>query len=247
MKSLLIIDDDLDFCDMLRDYLFLYEIHLSAAHDGTTGIAEIRSKPYDMVLLDVMLPDIDGYEVLRRIRKFSSIAVLMLSTVGGEDDRIMGFDEGADDYLPKPFNARELVARVEAILRRLKPVLGVPRRTTPDRAGLVVNRGAREAYYRGSRLRLTDVEFSLLCIFLESPGRVLGREDLVTRVFQRPFNPLDRSLDMHISRLRRKLAEIEELTDPIKTIRSSGYLFSPPPANHFAQPRICAHSSCSGL
>jgi two-component system response regulator CpxR len=242
MKSFLIIDDDIEFCDMLRHYLSFHDIRLNAKHDGSTGLAEVRSRPYDMLLLDVMLPDMDGYEVLRRLKTFSRLGVLMLSTLGSEDDRILGLGQGADDYLPKPFNPRELVARAEAILRRLNPVPALPPRVPPEGPGMVVNHTSREAYYRGGRLPLTDIEFSLLCIFLESPGTVLEREDLVTRVFQRPFNPLDRSLDMHISRLRRKLAEIKDSVDPIKTIRSSGYLLSPQFANRCRQLRIGAHS-----
>jgi DNA-binding response OmpR family regulator len=173
----------------------------------------------------------DGYEVLRRLRVFSSMSVLMLSTVGTENDRILGLDQGADDYLPKPFNPRELVSRITAILRRSNQAAERSRPVTSHKSGLVINRDAREAYYRGNRIPLTEVEFSLLAIFLESPDIVLEREDLVTRVFRRPFNPLDRSLDMHISRLRRKLAAFEEFADLIKTIRSSGYLYSPQFAN----------------
>jgi two-component system response regulator CpxR len=242
LKSLLIIDDDIDFCDMLRDYLSLHDFRLNAKHDGSSGLAEVRSNSYDLLLLDVMLPDMDGHEVLRELKKFSSLGVLMLSTLGCDDDRIAGLGAGADDYLPKPFNPRELMARVEAILRRLHPPSASRPRIQPDRPGLVLNRSVREAYYQGNRLRLTDVEFSLLSVFLESPGTILGREDLVARVFQRPFNPLDRSLDMHISRLRRKLSEIKDFTDPIKTIRSSGYLFSPQFASCRRQSPAGAHS-----
>lgn len=227
MKSVLIIDDDLDFCDMLRDYLLLHQIRLNARYNGVAGLAELSSNPYDMLLLDVMLPDISGYEVLRRLRQSSPVSVLMLSTLGDEDDRITGLDEGADDYLPKPFNPRELVSRITAIWRRSErgfAHLGV---FDFERPGLMFNQIAHDAYYLKNRLHLTDIEFSLLSIFLEYPETVLERENLVTRVFQRPFNPLDRSLDMHISRLRRKLATFEEFTDSIKTIRSSGYMFSP--------------------
>jgi DNA-binding response OmpR family regulator len=231
MKSVLIIDDDIEFCDMLRDYLASHDIRLHPRHDGSTGLAEVRANVYDMLLLDVMLPDMDGYEVLRRLRVFSSMSVLMLSTVGTENDRILGLDQGADDYLPKPFNPRELVSRITAILRRSNQAAERSRPVTSHKSGLVINRDAREAYYRGNRIPLTEVEFSLLAIFLESPDIVLEREDLVTRVFRRPFNPLDRSLDMHISRLRRKLAAFEEFADLIKTIRSSGYLYSPQFAN----------------
>jgi DNA-binding response OmpR family regulator len=242
MKSLLIIDDDSEFCDMLRHYLSFHDIRLNAKHDGSTGLAEVRSSCYDMLLLDVMLPDMDGYEVLRRLKTFSSLGVLMLSTLGGDDDRILGLGQGADDYLPKPFNPRELVARIEAILRRLNPTPALVLPIPLERSGLIVNRTTREAYYQDDRLHLTDIEFSLLCIFLESPGTVLEREDLVTRLFKRPFNPLDRSLDMHVSRLRRKLAEIKDSVDPIKTIRSSGYLLSPQFANRCHQLSTGVHS-----
>lgn len=227
MRSVLIIDDDIDFCEMLRDYLHLHEICLNARHNGIEGLAELFANPYDMLLLDLMLPDIDGYEVLRRLKESSSVSVLLLSTLGGEDDRILGLDEGADDYLPKPFNPRELVSRITAVWRRSDRGLARPCAVAPDGPGLEVNQAAHDAYYQGNRLHLTNIEFSLLCIFLESPGTVLEREDLTTRVFQRPFSPLDRSLDMHISRLRRKLAAFDEYTDSIKTIRSSGYLYSP--------------------
>jgi two-component system, OmpR family, response regulator CpxR len=227
MKSVLIIDDDVDFCDMLRDYLLLHEIRLNARHSGIAGLAEVSSNPYDMLLLDVMLPDIDGYEVLRQLKQSSSVSVLLVSTLGGEEDRILGLDEGADDYLPKPFNPRELISRIGAIWRRSDRGLAPLRAGASDGPRSVVSQIEQNAHYLGDQLHLTNIELSLLRIFLESPGTVLEREDLVTRVFQRPFNPLDRSLDMHISRLRRKLATFEELNASIKTIRSSGYMYSP--------------------
>jgi two-component system response regulator CpxR len=236
MTSILIIDDDIEFCLMLRDYLTPHGIHLSAEHDGESGLAAVRANSYDMILLDVMLPDIDGLEVLSRLRRTSPLSVLLLSAQGSEANRILGLDEGADDYLPKPFNPRELVARIHAILRRSERIQATSApAASPVSArqsnGLAFNFTARQAYYRGNRLPLTDVEFTLLHIFAGSPGTVLDREDLVTRVFHRPFNPLDRSLDMHISRLRKKLAAVEEFVDPIKTIRSAGYLFAPQSLN----------------
>jgi DNA-binding response OmpR family regulator len=230
MTSILIIDDDIEFCTMLRDYLISHEIYLSLTHDGDAGLAAVRAGTYDMILLDVMMPGIDGIEVLSKLRQSSSPSVLLLSAQGSEENRIVGLDEGADDYLPKPFNPRELVARIRAILRRTErsSAHGKSPETSDANwsAAIAVNFVGREAFYRGNRLPLTDVEFTLLTIFLDSPGTVLEREELVLRVFQRPFNPLDRSLDMHISRLRRKLADFTEFVDPIKTIRSSGYLFS---------------------
>jgi two-component system response regulator CpxR len=229
MTSILIIDDDIEFCIMLRDYLVSHDIHLTSRHDGEAGLAAVHANEYAMVLLDVMLPGIDGLDVLSRLRQTSPVRVLLLSAQGSEANRIVGLDEGADDYLQKPFNPRELVARIRAILRRSErgQVASAPRELPGQSTGIAVNFIARQAFYRGNRLPLTEVEFALLNIFLGSPGTVLDREDLVARVFQRPFNPLDRSLDMHISRLRRKLAVVKEFVDPIKTIRNSGYLFSP--------------------
>jgi DNA-binding response OmpR family regulator len=229
MTSILIIDDDIEFCTMLQDYLESHDIHLTAEHDGDAGLAAVRARNYDMILLDVMLPGMDGIELLTQIKRVSSLSVLLVSAQGSEANRIVGLDEGADDYLAKPFNPRELVSRIRAILRRSErsQVNASPPEPVQAGSGLTFNFMSRQAFYRGRRLPLTDVEFSLLNAFLGSPGTVLDREDLVARVLQRPFNPLDRSLDMHISRLRRKLAVIEEFVDPIKTIRSEGYLFSP--------------------
>jgi DNA-binding response OmpR family regulator len=206
LNSILIIDDDTEFCFMLRDYLAAHNIQLAMQHDGDGGLNALRSRWYDMVLLDVMLPDADGLVILNRIKSFSSSSVLLLSAQGNDASRIVGLEEGADDYLPKPFNPRELVARIRAVLRRSRRPSDHADSTAPDSAwGLELHRVARQAYYRGNRLPLTEVEFSLLSIFLESPGAVLAREDLVLRVFQRPFHPFDRSLDVHISHLRRKL------------------------------------------
>jgi len=229
MTSILIIDDDIEFCTMLRAYLASHEMKLDAVHHGDAGLAAFRENTYDLILLDVMLPDMDGLEVLGRLRKMSELSVLLLSAQGTEANRIAGLDEGADDYLPKPFNPRELVARIRAILRRSESRAAAKAADdsySRDMSGLVLNFVSRQAFYRGTKLRLTDVEFTLLNVFMDSPGTVLQREDLVLRVFQRPFHPLDRSLDMHISRLRKKLAVVEEFVDPIKTIRSSGYLFT---------------------
>ncbi len=229
MNSMLIIDDDVEFCSMLRDYLAAYDMHLSLAHEGSVGLDAMRANKFDVVLLDVMLPGMDGFEVLAYLRTFSSSSVLLMSALGEEADRIFGLDNGADDYLSKPFSPRELVARVRAILRRNarnQPL----EESAPEPCcvpGLAFDAASRLVAYNGRKLPLTDVEFLLLQAFLESPGSVLEREDLVARVFRRPFNPLDRSLDMHISRLRRKLDAVTELNDSIKTIRSAGYLFRP--------------------
>jgi two-component system response regulator CpxR len=232
MESMLIIDDDIHFCSMLRDYLLPYDMQLSMEHDGPAGIEAARGNQFNIVLLDIMLPGMDGFEVLAQLRAFSSsLKVLMLSALGDDVDRILGLDHGADDYLPKPFNPRELVARIRAILRRDARHPNTGQANVSMRScgfGLAIDATRHEAFYKEAKLPLTDVEFHLLRVFLESPEVVLSREELVARIFQRPFNPLDRSLDMHICRLRRKLHIVKELPSPIKTIRSSGYLFSIP-------------------
>jgi two-component system response regulator CpxR len=233
MHSMLIIDDDIEFCSMLRDYLASHNIELRMEHTGPAGLAAVWTNKFDMILLDIVMPGMDGFEVLAYLRTFSSLSVLMLSSLSEEADRIFGLDYGADDYLAKSISTRELVSRIRAILRRdarynssaKDTDLRVPVQCCVP--GLMIDVVARDVFYKGNKLPLTDVEFLLLQAFIESPGTVLEREDLVARVFDRPFNPLDRSLDMHISRLRRKLDVFHELNDPIKTIRSSGYLFSP--------------------
>jgi two-component system response regulator CpxR len=215
---------------MLRDYLACHAIALTARHDGEQGLQAAHSSQHELMLLDVMLPGIDGFEVLRRLRTFSDICVLLLTARGESADRVRGLRLGADDYLSKPFDVEELVARVHAILRRrgsrspsAPPLMPKP---TLQREGLTVDFASRTVLYRDTRLNLTDVEFCLLEKFLQSPGVVLTREELVSEVFQRPFHPLDRSLDVYVSRLRRKLHSATPLGDHIKTIRSSGYLFS---------------------
>ena len=220
MNAVLMIDDDTEFCYMLRDYLAPHNIRLAMQHDGEAGLRDLRSNPYDIVLLDIMLPGRSGLEILTSIRSFSSLRIIVLSALNSQAARIAGLDEGADDYLPKPFDPRELVLRIRAILRR---PAGAP--VQPAR-GLELDRSAREAYFRSARLPLTDVEYCLLSIFLDAPGVVLAREDLVGRIFQRSFDPMDRSLDVHVSRLRKKLEVVCGLNNPIKSIRNSGYLFS---------------------
>jgi DNA-binding response OmpR family regulator len=232
MESALIIDDDVELCVMLRDYLHLHGIGLAMRHDGIAGLAAARTAAFDMVILDVMLPGLDGFDVLRRLRTFSNQNVMLLSARGQEVDRIVGLEAGADDYLSKPFNPRELLARMHAIFRRTsvrRQLQEKANRPAPIAvAGFVMNLAARTVHYKHQLLDLTNVEFALLEVFLQSPGTVLDREDLVQRILERPFRPFDRSLDMHVSRLRKKLEGTVRLGSQIKTIRNSGYLFATP-------------------
>lgn len=225
MTRILMIDDDIEFCAILQDYLVSHGMQVFAESTGHGGLAALERNDYALVLLDVMLPDLDGLEVLKRIRCERLLPVLLLSAEGTENTRIDGLDGGADDYLPKPFNPRELVSRIHAILRRSKRDRSMTEEARES--VLAFNATTRQVFYRGNRLPLTDAEFDLLAVFVESPNTVLEREDLVTRVFRKQFNPLDRSLDMHVSRLRRKLAAIEGFAESIRTIRNSGYVFSP--------------------
>jgi DNA-binding response OmpR family regulator len=230
MHSVLIIDDDVKLGTMLHEYLERHEIQLSIRHNGETGLEAAASGHYDLMLLDVMLPDLDGFEVLQRLRVYSDISVLLLTARGLAADRIRGLQLGADDYLPKPFDPDELVARIRAILRRsglrtLAPV-GKLSESRLSVGNFAVDLLSRTAMYKDTWLDLTDIEFALLEAFLQSPGVVLSREELTVRVFERAFHPLYRTLDMHVCRLRKKLHSATTLSNLIKTIRSSGYLFS---------------------
>jgi two-component system response regulator CpxR len=230
MRPVLIVDDDVKLCDMLRDYLARHDIELTARHEGREGLEAAYAGQHELMLLDVTLPGIDGFEVLRQLRKFSDICVILLTARGDAADRVRGLQLGADDYLPKPFDVEELVARIHAILRRITLRSPSPAAPSPNavlqRDGLTIDLTSRTAFYLNIMLELTNIEISLLEMFLKSPGVVLTREELVSRVFQRPFHPLDRSLDVYVSRLRRKLQSATPLGNHIKTIRSSGYLFS---------------------
>jgi DNA-binding response OmpR family regulator len=223
VDEILLIDDDVELCSMLTDYLGRYGFRITAVHRGDTGLKTALEKPFALILLDVMLPGIDGFEVLRRIRASSAVSVLLLTARGEDVDRIVGLEIGADDYLPKPFNPRELLARVRAILRRSTAAKSQPEQATLKVEGLELNPSARTVLQDGKKIELTDVEFALLEALMKSPGKMVSREDLSEKVLGRKFHPFDRSLDMHVSRLRRKLTEGGAPDDQVKTIRGTGY------------------------
>ena len=223
MEEILLIDDDVELCSMLAEYLGRYGFHVSAVHRGDTGLKEALKKQYALVLLDVMLPGMDGFEVLKRIRAVSSASVLLLTARGDDIDRIVGLEIGADDYLPKPFNPRELLARMRAILRRSASTETTIAHTLLRVGGLELDTAARTVLQNGQKIDLTDVEFELLKALLQSPGKVVTREELAENVLGRKFHPFDRSLDMHISRLRRKMSGNGMDEDRVKTIRGTGY------------------------
>jgi two-component system response regulator CpxR len=230
MESILIIDDDISLCSMLEEYLSLQKMKLAISHHGLKGLEEARSGRFDMILLDIMLPGIDGFDVLRRLRPVSDAGILLLTSRTEVRDRITGLESGADDYLPKPFNPRELVARIRNILRRraMPPTDGHSGsgKKSVSAHGFDLDGSTRSVRYRGTPLALTDAEFSLLEALLELPGVVRDREYLFSRISQRPFHPFDRSLDMLVSRLRRKLDFLDKPGHAIRTIRNSGYVFT---------------------
>ncbi len=224
MNSLLIVDDDVELCALLIERLAEDGFDLSAVHNGIDGLELASSGSYSLVILDVMLPRMGGIDVLKHLRSRSSVPVLMLTARGDDIDRIIGLEVGADDYLPKPFNPRELVARIKAILRRMEE-----RRTDLEKftAGdILIDTALREAYVGDRSLQLTTIEFALLEVLVRNPGRALSREYLTDIALGRRLGAFDRTIDVHISNLRRKLDERRGI-QRIKTIRGSGYLLAP--------------------
>ena len=223
MEDILLIDDDVELCSMLADYLGRYEFRVHSVHRGDEGLKTARGRDWALILLDVMLPGLDGFEVLKQIRASSDVSVLLLTARGEDIDRIVGLEIGADDYLSKPFNPRELLARVRAILRRTGGPAQKKDETLVRVGSLELSRTARTVMQNGAKIDLTDVEFSLLEALMQSPGSVVTREEISENVLGRKFHPFDRSLDMHVSRLRRKLTESGALEDLVRTIRGVGY------------------------
>lgn len=234
MNRILVIDDDIDLCELLTDYLTTEGFAVEAIHDGEAGAAQALAGDYELVVLDVMLPGINGFEVLRRLRAASSTPVLMLTARGDDVDRIVGLEMGADDYLPKPFNPRELVARIRAVQRRTATAAITD--TTPSEALVVgdvtLNLGARSVLVSGVPVELTSVEFSLLEVLIRLAGQVVSREELSLRALGRELNAYDRSIDVHVSSLRRKLGTLGEESERIKTVRGTGYFYTRPAGTH---------------
>lgn len=224
--SILLVDDDHELCALVEEYLGEEGFAVRSHQDPLEGIEAACSGEFGLMILDVMLPQINGFEVLRRIRARSPIPVLMLTARGEEIDRIVGLEIGADDYLPKPFNPRELVARIRAILRRTADSEPSEGGTLPDRievGDVILDRPARKVTREGDAIELTTLEFELLEMLLLNAGEVLRREDLSRRVLDREFRPYDRSLDVHVSHLRGKLGPNPDGTERIKSVRGVGY------------------------
>lgn len=226
MNKVLIIDDDEELCDLVSEYLTVEGFESSCVHDGEMGLKKAASGDFDLAILDVMLPKMNGFEVLRHLRETSKLPVLMLTARGDDMERIVGLEIGADDYLPKPFNPRELVARLRAILRRVETDnnhSALEKLVVDD---LELSASSRSAKLGGRELTLTSVEFDLLAALLREAGKIVKKEDLSESVLERGLSPYDRSLDMHISNLRKKLGPRKDGSDRIKTIRSVGYIYT---------------------
>jgi two-component system response regulator CpxR len=230
MDRVLVVDDDVELCELVKEFLQPEGLQVEAVHNGNRGLERALSGEHALVVLDVMLPGMNGLDVLRKLRASSAVPVLLLTARGQDVDRIVGLELGADDYLPKPFNPRELVARIRAILRRTRGEAGdrqVPQSSV--RVGDVeLNPATRTVFRGGESVDLTAVEFNLLDVLLREAGRVVTRDELAKIALGRMFSPYDRSIDMHISKLRKKLGDDGKGGERIKTVRGVGYIYAAP-------------------
>jgi DNA-binding response OmpR family regulator len=222
MERLLLVDDDVELCEILTEYFSAEGFDVEAAHDGMRGLERARSGEHAIIILDLLLPGMRGLDVLRQLRAHSNIPVLILTARGDDVDRIVGLELGADDYLSKPFNSRELMARVRAILRRARPSGDAAR---IDMGDVSLDPLARQAWRDGRPLSLTMAEFVLLEVLLRHAGQVLSRERIAEQVLGRRLASFDRSIDVHVSNLRKKLGDAAGAREHIRTVRGEGYVF----------------------
>jgi two-component system, OmpR family, phosphate regulon response regulator OmpR len=228
-KKVLIIDDDAKLRRLLEEYLGSYDFQVLTLEDGTDALGTIKGRSPDMVILDIMMPKMDGLEVLKVIRAEHKVPVIMLTARGEDADRIVGLELGADDYLPKPFNPRELLARMKAVWRRSLP--GGESGSEPDEehlvraGGLVLNRATQTVLADESEIELSTTEYKLLKVLMESANRVLNRDQLMNLARGRDFMAFDRSIDVHISKLRAKVESNPGSPKRIKTVWGTGYMF----------------------
>lgn len=224
MSNILIVDDDTELTDLLVQYLEPEGFQVVCVHDGENAVKKALNQPFDAIILDVMLPRLNGFEVLKAIREHMETPVLMLTARGDDIDRIVGLEIGADDYLPKPCNPRELVARLRAILRRTQKI--PISRPVIDHQGILVDCSKRLATQNGNPMDLTNAEFNILEMLIKSPGQAFSKEELTEYALGRKYTAYDRSIDVHISNLRNKLGD-NQLGEPlVKTVRGFGYMFN---------------------
>ena len=220
------IDDDWELCQLLTEYLTLEGFSVTAVHEGTSGVETALTGDHQLILLDVTLPKLNGFEVLKRIRRQSQIPILMLTARGDDVDRIIGLEIGADDYLPKPFNHRELIARMKAILRRSETVeIPESEPSLLEIDDLTINLLNRETKRNGQLLEMTATEFVVLKILVQRAGTLVERGELTRLALGRRLMEYDRAIDMHVSNVRRKIREKADGSPRIKTVRGSGYFY----------------------
>ncbi|MGR6832511.1 response regulator [Aliivibrio wodanis] len=224
MAKILLVDDDVELTALLKDILSLEGYHVVEANNGIEGLEAITDD-LDLILLDIMMPKMNGMDMLRKLRETNETPVLMLTAKGEEIDRVIGLELGADDYLPKPFSDRELLARIRAILRRTQSKTKESNSSSIKYQGIEIFVGKQEAYNHGELLDLTGTEFGLLSQFIQKPGEIISKEELSLEVLGKRLAPFDRAIDMHVSNLRKKLPPLSEGKPRIKTLRGRGYLF----------------------
>lgn len=227
MKTILLIDDDYELGELLQEYLSMEGYALTAVHDGESGLENALSGAYDLVLLDVMLPKLNGFEVLKRIRAESNIPVIMLTARGESVDRVLGLEHGADDYIAKPYHHHELIARIRALFRRIDLSLESERDNTVLTVDeLTLNISKRQVLLNDEELVLTGAEFGVLQCLMENVGELVDKDTLSMTALGRPLMAYDRSIDMHVSNLRKKLGARADNSEWIKTVRSRGYMLA---------------------
>jgi two-component system, OmpR family, response regulator CpxR len=220
--SILLVEDDAELSALMAEFLSSHQISLNVAHDGSEGLARALDGSFDLIILDVMLPGMNGFDVLRQLRRRSAVPVIMLTACADDEKKIEGLNAGADDYLAKPFSPDELLARIQAVLRRvgrgsaLKPEI-------LEAGGVKLNSGTRQVFREDSPVEVTSIEYEILEVLIRSAGQVVSRDDLARYLYNRQANPLERALDVHVSHLRKKLERGRTL---IRTVRGVGYLFA---------------------
>ncbi len=233
MSKILFVDDDIELCQLMTEFLTLEGFTIDVVHNGMDALSRVEKTPYDVIVLDIMMPKLNGFDTLRQLRTEHATPVLMMTARGDEVDRIVGFEMGADDYLPKPCSPRELVARLRAIIRRVELERESTTPTTQSKDKLIndnleMTPSAHKVRLDGERLELTQTEFGLLKLLMEKPGQQVSKEVMMKTVLKRTLGPFDRTIDMHMSNLRRKVGPLTTGEARIITIRGSGYLLAEP-------------------
>ena len=228
LLQILVVDDDVELCELVAEYLEPDGYRVEAVHDGNEGLGRALSGEHVLVVLDYMLPGLNGFELLKQIRSKSRVPIVMLTARGDATSRIVGLQIGADDYLPKPFDPLELVARINAVLRRVLPEDDTAAHVITI-GDLEIDRRTRSVRRGKDNIELTLVEFALLEKLIHARGRIVSREELVRDVLHRPLSPFDRSMDTHVANLRRKLGHQVNGVERIKTVRSIGYIYADTP------------------